>query len=123
MPDPTGRSTGTLCECTNPCLEVQAPGSALSRSGWRRAVRSLFIAYAVHQPITDSTKRHRELVARLASQSSRLQGAYVMGVGWLAAKGGKAVGQRSEGAPCCDNGGVLACFLSTGTGSSARHRQ
>ena len=32
-----------------------------------------FIAYAVHQPMMDSTERHRELVARLATQGPWLQ--------------------------------------------------
>jgi hypothetical protein len=44
-----------------------------------------FIAYAVHQPMMDSTERHRELVARLATQGPRLQVAQVVGVGWFAA--------------------------------------
>jgi hypothetical protein len=39
----------------------------------------------VHQPMMDAAERHRELVARLATQSPRLQVAYVMGVGWLSA--------------------------------------
>jgi hypothetical protein len=36
-------------------------------------------------------------------------------------RGGKAVGQRSEGMPCCDNdgAGTASVLLSTGTGSSA----
>src|SRR5262245_16713520 len=32
-----------------------------------------FIAYAVHQSVMDSTQRHRELIARLATQGPRLQ--------------------------------------------------
>jgi hypothetical protein len=32
-----------------------------------------FVPYAVHQSMVDSTKRHRELVARLATQGLRLQ--------------------------------------------------
>ena len=44
-----------------------------------------FIADAVHQSMVDSTERHRELVARLTTQGPRLQVAWVMGVGWLAA--------------------------------------
>ena len=32
-----------------------------------------FIAYAVHQSMMDTAERHRELVARLATQGSRLQ--------------------------------------------------
>jgi hypothetical protein len=32
-----------------------------------------FIAYAVHQSVMDSTERHRELVARLATQGPRLK--------------------------------------------------
>src|SRR5262249_23884532 len=44
-----------------------------------------FIAYAVHQSVMDSTQRHRELIARLATHGPRLQVAQMMGVGRLAA--------------------------------------
>ena len=44
-----------------------------------------FIADAVHQPMMNAAERHRELVARLATQGPRLQVAQVMRVGWLAA--------------------------------------
>jgi hypothetical protein len=35
-----------------------------------------FIAYAVHQSMMDSAERHRDLVARLATQGPRLQVAW-----------------------------------------------
>jgi hypothetical protein len=57
-----------------------------------------FIAYAVHQSTMDSRERHRELVARLATQDPRLQVAQVDGSRMACGhRGGKAVGQRSEG--------------------------
>ena len=45
----------------------------------------VFIAYAVHQSVMDSTERHCEFVARLATQGPRLQVAQMVGVGRLAA--------------------------------------
>jgi hypothetical protein len=54
----------------------------------------------------DAPERHHELVARLATQDPRLQVAQVDGSRMACGhRGGKAVGQRSEGMPCCDNGG------------------
>src|SRR6516162_5271593 len=39
-----------------------------------------FVPYAVHQSVMDSTQRHRELIARLATQGPRLQVAQMVGV-------------------------------------------
>jgi hypothetical protein len=83
-----------------------------------------FIAYAVHQSMMDSTERHCEFVARLATQGPRLQVRRWWGSDGLRPRGGRAVGRRSEGALCCASGGEReprAYFRRRGRADHYRH--
>src|SRR5262245_45635908 len=91
-PDPSGsicrsilrRRSGRDPPLIHPAVVPELPGS-LGRIDASILPPGGFIAYAVHQSMMDSTERHCEFVARLATQGPRLQVAQMVGVGRLAA--------------------------------------
>ena len=60
-------------------LRTIEPGLSPKLTGYLDGVNAgllppgYFVAHPVHQPMMDSTERHRELVARLTTQGPRLQ--------------------------------------------------
>jgi hypothetical protein len=104
------------------CLEVQVPGSALSRSGW--------LTVEVRGSVCRGTSRQARFAhdpygcgSRASDSLDRIDAGVLPPGGFIAYAVHQSMmdAQRSEGMPCCDNGGAgtASVLLSTGTGSSA----